>query len=205
MLSRFLKVFVFSVCSFLSPELLQSQIIDFASENSYKRVFVDTDNFGISYLDILERSYPLSEIDTIQFNILNDLAYYWHTRNLTKALNFAKEGLQLTQEKKDTLWEGRFQITEGAILLRMEKLDSARFVLESAMKKVLKQDLPLVYTQLGYVSERQGKLDKAADIAMETLLLGQELNDKRAMAVASTLQINLGQGITSTTLSFPLR
>lgn len=191
MVSRFLKVFVFSICSFLSPELLQSQIIDFTSENSYNRVFVDTDNFGISYLDILERSYPQSKIDTIQFNILNDLAYYWHTRNLTKALDFTKEGLQLTREKKDTLWEGRFQITEGAILLRMEKLDSARFVLESAMKKVLKKDLPLVYTQLGYVSERQGKLDKAADIAMETLLLGQELNDKRAMAVAFSDLSNL--------------
>ena len=47
-------------------------------------------------------------------------------RNLTKALKFAEEGLLLTHEKKDTLWEGRFQITQGAILLRMEKLDSAR-------------------------------------------------------------------------------
>jgi len=184
MVSRFLTVLVFFICSFLSPKLLQSQIIDFQSENSYNRVFVDTDNFGVSYLDILEGAYPLAKTDTIQFNILNDLAYYWHTRNLTKALNFTNEGLQLTRERKDTLWEGRFQITEGAILLRMEKLDSARFTLESSMKKVLEKDLPLVYTQLGYVYERQGKLDKAADIAMETLLLGDQLKDKRAMAVA---------------------
>jgi len=189
--SRFFTVLILFICSFLSPKFLQSQIIDFDSEKSYKRVFIDTDNFGISYLDILESSYPLIKIDTIQFNILNDLAYYWHTRNLTKALNFTKEGLQLTREKKDTLWVGRFQITEGAILLRMEKLDSARFVLESAMKKVLEKDLPLVYTQLGYVFERQGKLDKAADIAMETLLLGEELNDKRAMAVAFSDLSNL--------------
>ncbi|MGB5270804.1 MAG: histidine kinase, partial [Eudoraea sp.] len=91
----------------MSPKILQAQIIDFESENSYKRVFVDTDNFGSSYLDILEKSYPLSKIDTIQFNILNDLAYYWHTRNLSKALNFTKEGLQITRKKKDTLWEGR--------------------------------------------------------------------------------------------------
>ena len=184
MVSRFLTVLVFFICSFLSPKILQSQIIDFQSENSYNRVFVDTDNFGVSYLDILEGAYPLAKTDTIQFNILNDLAYYWHTRNLTKALNFTNEGLQLTRERKDTLWEGRFQITEGAILLRMEKLDSARFTLESSMKKVLEKDLPLVYTQLGYVYERQGKLDKAADIAMETLLLGDQLKDKRAMAVA---------------------
>ncbi|WP_083930689.1 sensor histidine kinase [Eudoraea adriatica] len=191
MVSRFFTVLIFSACSFLSTKLLQAQIIDFASENSYNKVFVDTDNFGISYLEILERSYPLSKPDTVQFNILNDLAYYWHTRNLTKALSFTKEGLQLTREKQDTLWEGRFQITEGAILLRMEKLDSARFVLESAMKKVLKKDLPLLYTQLGYVSERQGKLDKAADIAMETFLLGEELKDKRAMAVAFSDLSNL--------------
>jgi two-component sensor histidine kinase len=191
MVSRFLTVFVFFICSFLSPKLLQSQIIDFQSENSYNRVFVDTDNFGVSYLDILERAYPLTKTDTIQFNILNDLAYYWHTRNLTKALEFTNEGLQLTRERKDTLWEGRFQITEGAILLRMEKLDSARFTLESSMKKVLEKDLPLVYTQLGYVYERQGKLDKAADIAMETLLLGDQLKDKRAMAVAFSDLSNL--------------
>jgi len=189
--SRFFTVLVFFICSFLSPKPLQAQIVNFNSENSYNRVFVDTDNFGISYLDILESSYPLSKIDTIRFNILNDLAYYWHTRNLTKALNFTKEGLQLTREKKDTLWEGRFQITEGAILLRMEKLDSARFALESAMKKVLEKDLPLVYTQLGYVYERQGKLDKATDIAMETLLLGDQLKDKRAMAVAYSDLSNL--------------
>jgi len=189
--SRFFTVLVFFICSFLSPKPLQAQIVNFNSENSYNRVFVDTDNFGISYLDILESSYPLSKIDTFRFNILNDLAYYWHTRNLTKALNFTKEGLQLTREKKDTLWEGRFQITEGAILLRMEKLDSARFALESAMKKVLEKDLPLVYTQLGYVYERQGKLDKATDIAMETLLLGDQLKDKRAMAVAYSDLSNL--------------
>lgn len=191
MVNRFFTVLIFSACSFLSPNLLQAQIIDFASENSYNKVFVATDNFGISYLEILEKSYPLSKPDTVQFNILNDLAYYWHTRNLIKAKSFTKEGLQLTREKRDTLWEGRFQITEGAILLRMEKLDSARLVLESAMKKVRKKDLPLLYTQLGYVSERQGKLDKAADIAMETFLLGEELKDKRAMAVAFSDLSNL--------------
>ncbi len=191
MISRFDKVLIFCLCSFLNHHLGLAQIVDFKSENSYKRVFVDTDNFGISYLDVLENSYRQSNTDTIQFNILNDLAYYWHTRNLTKALQFAEEGLRLTHEKKDTLWEGRLQITEGAILLRMEKLDSARTVLESAMKKVLKKDLPLLYTQLGYVYERKGKLDKAADIAMETLQLGEELKDKRAIAVAMSDLSNL--------------
>ena len=103
------------------------EIIDLNSDNPYKKVFVDTDNFGPSYLEILEAAYPKIEEDSIKYSVLNDLAYYWHTRDLDKALNFTKIGLDLTREKKNLLWEGRFQITEAAIFLRMEKLDSALF------------------------------------------------------------------------------
>jgi two-component sensor histidine kinase len=116
--------------------------------------------------------------------MLNDLAYYWHTRNLIVALNFTKKGLNLTKEKNNLLWEGRFQITEGAILLRLEKLNEAVIVLEEAKKKVKETDLPFLNTQLGYVFERQGRLDIAANYALETLRLGEELNDNRAIAVA---------------------
>ena len=98
------------------------EIIDLNSPGTYKKVFVDTDNFGPSYLEILEAAFPIIEEDSIKYSVLNDLAYYWHTRDLDKALNFTKIGLDLTREKKNLLWEGRFQITEAAILLRMEKL-----------------------------------------------------------------------------------
>jgi two-component sensor histidine kinase len=94
------------------------------------------------------------------------------------------EGLKLTAAKEDILWNGRFQITQGAILLRMEKLDSAQVVLEEAEIKVLKEDLPFLYTQLGYVYERRGQLDRAADYAMDALGLGEELGDKKAVALA---------------------
>ena len=35
-----------------------SQIIDLNRKNPYKKVFVETDNFGASYLDTLEIAYP---------------------------------------------------------------------------------------------------------------------------------------------------
>lgn len=134
----FIAIFV----SILSCPLLFGQLINFDREIPYEKVFVDTDNFGVSYLQHLENFYAQAPSDALQFEILNDLAYYWHTRNLTKALNFTEEGLNCALAKGDMLWHGRFQITQGAILLRMEKLDRAEEVLEEAKTKVMTKDLP---------------------------------------------------------------
>ena len=170
---------------------LHAQFIDFNSENPYKKVFVKSDNFGFSYLDQLQEAFPKATPDSLKFSMLNDLAYYWHTRNLVKAMKFTQKGLKLTRSKGDCLWEGRFQITEGAILLRMEKLDSAEYVLEIAKMKVLATDLPHLITQLGYVYERRGQLDKAADYAFEALHIGENLKDNRAIAMAYSDLSNL--------------
>ena len=177
--------------SFLNGFIGNAQIVDFDSEKPYKKVFVDTDNFGASYLDVLEESYPQAKPDSLQFSMLNDLAYFWHTRNLKTSLDFALKGLELTKAKKDTLWEGRFQITQAAILLRMEKLDSALDVLHQAKMKVLEKDLPFLNTQLGYVYERKGQLDRAADYILESLRLGEKLSDKKAIALAYSDLSNL--------------
>jgi two-component system, sensor histidine kinase PdtaS len=186
-----LKAGLTLVFSLLNCYTVISQIIDFSRENPYRRVFVDTDNFGASYLDILEASYPEAKPDSLQFLMLNDLAYYWHTRNLKTSLDFTKKGLGLALQKKDTLWEGRLQITQGAILLRMEKLDSALIVLHEAKTKVKEKDLPFLNTQLGYVYERKGQLDRAADYALESLRIGEKLLDNKAMALAFSDLSNL--------------
>ena len=182
-------VFLVILCGNYS--ILSSQIIDFNSENPYKKVFIDTDNFGPSYLDTLQIAYTKTPIDTLKFSILNDLGYYWHSRNLNTAMKYTLKGLEATKVSKNLLWEGRFQITQGAILLRMEKLDSAQQVLEDAKSKVLKVDLPFLNTQLGYIYERRGQLGKAADYALKSLELGEELSDVKAMALAYSDLSNL--------------
>jgi two-component sensor histidine kinase len=176
---------------FWNGSLLVAQIVDLAQPKPYKKVFVDTDNFGISYLDSLESAYPRIAVDTIRFSVLNDLAYYWHTRNLVKAMAYAQAALVQTRECKNELWEGRLQITEAAILLRMEKLTEAERVLESAKGKVDQSDLPFLNTQWGYIYERRGQLDKAADFALVSLQLGSQLEDKKAMALAYSDLSNL--------------
>ena len=187
----FFKAAFFFSLSFLNCSYTFAQIIDYNREIPYKKVFVATDNFSTSYLDTLARAFSKAKTKPVKFSILNDLAYYWHTRNLVKAMEFTQTGLQLTSAKQDSLWNGRFQITQGAILLRMEHLDEAERTLESARCKVLESDMPLLYTQLGYVYERRGQLDRAADFAMETLHLGEKLNDKWAIAMAYSDLSNL--------------
>ena len=167
------------------------QIFDFGKPDPYQKVFVETDDFDASYLQVLEEALPKLEQDTLKFEVLNDLAYYWHTRNLITALEFTERGLAITKEKKNLLWHGRFQITQGAILLRQEKLDAAEAVLREAEAKVTESDLAFLNTQLGYVYERRGLIGRAADYAMETLRLGEKLNDKKAIGIAYSDLSNL--------------
>ena len=190
--SRFIKYCLLICFIILSDIPVHSQeIIDLKRAQPYLKVFVDTDNFGPSYLDVLEEAYPKIEEDSIAFAVLNDLAYYWHTRDLNKALELTRTGLDLTRQKENTLWEGRFQITEGAILLRMERLDTAYIILQEAKPKVHKKDLAFLNTQLGYVFERKGDLVRAADYALESKRLGEELNDDKAKALAYSDLSNL--------------
>ena len=179
------------ILSFLGLSFSYGQLIDLNSDRPYKKVFVDTDNFGASYLEILEQGFKLVKSDSVKYSILNDLAYYWHTRNLNMAMHFTKKGLELTSLKNEPVWHGRFQITQGAILLRMEKLDSAQTVLELAKIKVKQSDLPFLNTQLGYVYERRGQLDKAADYAIKSLELGKKLDDNKVKALAYSDLSNL--------------
>ncbi len=174
---------VFTGC-FLSTGPVISQNLDSQSEKSYNKVFVETDNFGPSYLQTLEDALPGLEPDSIKFDAWNDLAYYTHTRNLSAALSITEQGLAHAIQKGNSLWEGRFQVTLGSILLRMEKLDSAMAVLESAKGKVREADLPFLNTQLGYVFERQGQLGLATDYALISLGIAKKLGDTKGIALA---------------------
>jgi two-component sensor histidine kinase len=194
-LNALLFLFVIGPLAFVSAQSSENPgdnwFVNMDREPVYKKVFVDTDNFGPSYLDSLESAYLKVEIDTIKFEILNDLAYYWHTRSLKRSLRFALDGAEMAKEAGNYLWEGRFQITQGAALLRMEMLDSAFAALQSARKKVNEEDFPLLLTQEGYVFERRGDLDMATERAYEVLRLGERIDDKRAMAVAYSDLSNL--------------
>ncbi len=169
----------------------KGQFLDFSKTPAYKTVFVITDNFDSSYLNQLEKAYETATPDSLKLAIGNDMAYYWHTRNLNKANKLAHKVLDYSIAVNNKVWQGRLQITLGAILLRAEKLDSAYVLLESAKAKLSKKDWPLLLTELGYVYERRGKLSQAADYALEGLKLGDSLHDLKTRAMAYSDLSNL--------------
>lgn len=170
---------------------IHGQIFKTSKPQSYQAVFSATDQFDSTYLTTLEKAFRQSLPDTLKLAIGNDLAYYWHTRNLDRALQWATTIYQLAVSSQSQVWQGRLQTTLGAILLRQDKLDTAMTLLESAQKKLPVNEWPHLYTQMGYVMERKGLLSQAADYAQHGLKLGDSLQDIRARAMAYSDLSNL--------------
>lgn len=159
--------------------------------HEYQQVFEVNDDFGPEYLDVLERHLPDIKNVSLRFRVYNDLGYYYHTRNLNRALEIIQAGLEEVRRTENKLWEGRLQVSQGAILLRMEELDMAEMVLMSALEKIPEQDSWLLLTNLGYVYERRGDLGEAFHFAERTLEIGEKHKDKKAVAMAYSDMSNL--------------
>ncbi len=99
--NNWLPVFLLFIFVFFGTGESMGQILNPDRENSYNKVFVNTDNFGPSYLQTLEDALPGMQPDSLKFSLWNDLAYYWHTRNLIKALEITREGLDSVRIKKE--------------------------------------------------------------------------------------------------------
>jgi two-component system, sensor histidine kinase PdtaS len=169
---------------FLLPFCLQAQIVKSNGQTLYLRPFIDTDDFGEEYLEVLERSIEYTEHDSLRFMLINDLGYYYHTRNLQRSYEIINKGLEEVRAANNELWEGRMQVSQGAILLRMEKLNHAEIVLMSALEKIPESETWLLLTNLGYVYERRGELGTAFEYATKTLQVGEKYQDKKAIAMA---------------------
>lgn len=178
-----MKKFLF-LSIFLIPFHLHAQILNKDGEWKYLGVFEETDDFGEEYLSLLEGFLEEIKIDTLRFRVINDLGYYYHTRNLQKSLEIINKGLKEVREAKNEFWEGKMQVSKGAILLRLEDLDHAELELRSALQKLPEVETWLLLTNLGYVYERRGELGKAFEFATQTLQLGEKYGDKKAMAMA---------------------
>jgi len=158
----------------------------------YQEVFVETDNFQSEYLEKLEKAVSDMPKDSpLRLQVLNDLGYHYHTRNLDLALEYIEQGLEEARELKDTYWEGKLMVSQGAVLLRMEELELAEYVLKEAILKIPESEGWLLYTNLGYVYERRGMLGDAFVYASKTLEIGEKYGDSKAIAMAYSDMSNL--------------
>lgn len=177
---KFLHILQVFIWLYFLPGIMFGQ-----NSTTYKPVFSYPPDFRLEYLDELQHLL-LQELqpDSLRWQVLWDLGYYTHTRNLNRALAFSDQGLEETRMARNKVWEGRFQLVKGAILLRMNEPDQAEIYLRSAQNKVGQSDLWLLYTNLGYVYERRGDLSKAFDWAKKTLDWGNATADLKAQAMA---------------------
>jgi two-component sensor histidine kinase/Tfp pilus assembly protein PilF len=198
---------------FLMPFFLISTLgfAQIESENrffQYHEVFVETDDFGSEYLDDLEIAIAKIPKDApVRLKIINDLGYYYHTRNLNKALKIIQEGIKESIEKNQSYWVGKLLVSKGAVLLRMEELDSAEQALNDAIPLIPFSESWLLYTNLGYVYERKGMLGEAFTYASKTLEIGEKYGDEKAKAMAYSDMSNLfwKQGKFESALSYGLK
>ncbi|WP_111611534.1 tetratricopeptide repeat protein [Algoriphagus yeomjeoni] len=174
----------------------------------YDEVFVESDDFQSDYLEELEKSLSVIPIDSVlRLQVLNDLGYYYHTRNLKIALGYIEMGLEEARDKNESYWEGKLLVSQGAILLRMEQLDLAEKALTDAISKIPENESWLLYTNLGYVYERKGILGEAFVYASKTLEIGEKYGDTKAVAMAYSDMSNLfwKQGKFDAALSYGLK
>ncbi|MDZ4148682.1 MAG: histidine kinase dimerization/phosphoacceptor domain -containing protein [Flavobacteriaceae bacterium] len=196
--------FLLSIVFLGLPYWVGAQLIDFNRPNPYQQVFVDTDDFGAEYLSRLEKALTQTTSDTLKLKILNDLGYYYHTRNQQKALDYTKEGLKLARLKERNEWEGKLQITLAGLLLRMGQLDEAELLLKSAEGKISKNDEWLRKANLCAILDRRGLFTDATDLANEILHEGEESNNNttKAFAYMSLGNLSWNQGNFETALSY---
>ncbi|PJB11550.1 MAG: histidine kinase [Flavobacteriales bacterium CG_4_9_14_3_um_filter_40_17] len=178
-----------SIIFLVFPIWAGAQLIDFKRPIPYQQVFVETDDFGPDYLSQLEKAVSKIPSDTLKLMILNDLGYYYHTRNQQKALDFTKEGLKLARLKELDSWEGKLQITLSALMLQMGQLDEAELMLNSAKGKISKDDEWLLKANLCAVLDRRGLFTEATALANETLIEAEVSNNTRAQGIT---YFNLG-------------
>ena len=160
------------------------------SAQNYTPIFQYDEPDGYEYLEKLESRLAGSNDLETRLGLINDLAYYYHTRDLIKADSLTRVGLGWIEDD-NALWRGRLLTTHGAILLRAERLDEAEGVLLKAKEILPRAEWPLLQTQLGYVAERRGLLDIATDYAELNIDLGRELDDLWAQAMGFSDLSNL--------------
>lgn len=182
---------IFSLLFFLITLHAEAQLYYTNGKIEYLQVFVDTDDFGADYLDLLEAGLKEIKVDTLKIKVMNDLGYFYHTRNLNKSMSIINQGLEEARRMGDKYWEGRLQVSQGAILLRLDELDWAEIVLKSAIEKIPEEESWLLYTNLGYVFERRGNLGEAFEYAAKTLKIGEKYRDEKAIAMAYSDMSNL--------------
>ncbi len=133
----------------------------------------------------------LSEKDTNkQLAILNDLVATSFNQDISEALKFAKQGVQLSEKTGDKNWQPKFYEMQGRMHANLLQLDSASIYFNKAIKgyEAIKNERGKATTlfKLAWVDKKNGDLEQALQKDLSGLKIMEALNDKPGICDALT-------------------
>lgn len=136
--------------------------------------------------DGLEMKLAAVKSDAQKLEILKHLVDVAFGTDMQKALEYAKQGVNLSNKIGDKNWQPKFYEMEGRMHANLLQLDSATILFNKAMagytKVNNKKGQATTQYKIGWVYKKKGEIDKALDADLKALSLMETLDDKEGMA-----------------------
>ncbi|MEO6837721.1 MAG: tetratricopeptide repeat protein [Ginsengibacter sp.] len=138
--------------------------------------------------DSLELRLASAKADTQKLELLKDLVGVAFSYDIGKSLEFAKQGVQLSDKIGDKNWQPQFYEMEGRMHANMLHLDSAMNFFNKAMAGYIsignKRGQATTDFKIAWVYKKKGEVDKALAADLKASHLMEALDDKKGMAKA---------------------
>jgi two-component system, sensor histidine kinase PdtaS len=138
--------------------------------------------------DSLLQLLAKEKVDTLKLNLLDQLAKNAVGIDIRKALEYAKQGVQLAESTGNKNWQPRFYETAGRMHANLSQLDSANSCYDKAMAVYVatnnKRGQAGIFYKYAYVFRSKGDVEKALAADLRSLRIMEELDDKEGIARA---------------------
>ena len=138
--------------------------------------------------DILQLKLDVATSDTQKLELINQLVDIAFRSDMEMALEYAKQGVQLSEKIGDKNWQPRFYEMEGRMHANLIQLDSAMDFFNKAMRGYVaidnKRGQATTEFKIAWVYKKKGEIDKAMAADLKASRLMETLDDKKGMAAA---------------------
>jgi two-component system, sensor histidine kinase PdtaS len=139
-------------------------------------------------LDSLHRQLSTATTDESRLAVLKDLVNTAFATDLSKAMEYARIGVDLAEKAGDKKAQPVFYEMKGRMHANMLQLDSASLYFDKAMAGYKafgnKKGQATTWFKIGWVHKKKQEIDKAMSADMTALKLMEELKDQEGIANA---------------------
>lgn len=136
----------------------------------------------------LEQKLAVAKSDSNRLEILNHLVDIAFGSDIQKALEYAKQGVLLSDKINDINWQPRFYEMEGRMYANLLKLDSATIYFDKAMSGYIRvnniRGQATTLFKISWVYKKKGQPELGLNADLKALSLMEKLNDKAGITNA---------------------